>query len=109
MLPRQIRLIAGAYLISAGVTGGIITIEDIIPKHLEPCMTKLSEIGLMFDRTENSITADGSGRIRAARIRTGKYPMFETDFQQPVTVLLLEGFRKKHYFRQSLSDAFQSL
>ena len=85
------RLIAGAYLISAGVTGGIITIEDIIPKHLEPCMTKLSEIGLMFDRTENSITADGSGRIRAARIRTGKYPMFETDFQQPVTVLLLKA------------------
>ena len=58
------RLIAGAYLIGAGVTGGVITVEEVIPKHLEPCMTKLSEIGLAFEQTENSITADGTGRIR---------------------------------------------
>ena len=88
------RLIAGTYLISAGVTGGTVTVEDVIPKHLEPCMTKLTEIGLSFEQTENSITADGTGRIRAARIRTGKYPMFETDFQQPVTSLLLRAHGK---------------
>jgi UDP-N-acetylglucosamine 1-carboxyvinyltransferase len=88
------RLIAGAYLIGAGVTGGVITVEDVIPKHLEPCMAKLSEIGLAFGLRENSITADGTGRIRTARIRTGKYPMFESDFQQPVTTLLLKAAGK---------------
>ncbi|HPV01300.1 MAG TPA: UDP-N-acetylglucosamine 1-carboxyvinyltransferase [Clostridiales bacterium] len=97
--PAPDRLIAGAYLIAAGVTGGIITIEDVIPKHLEPCMTKLSEIGLSFEQKENSITVDGTGRIRAARIRTGKYPMFESDFQQPVTTLLL-----KAHGRSTISD-----
>lgn len=85
------RLISGAYLIGAGITGGTLTIEDAIPEHLEPCMAKLTEIGLDFEQTESSITVHGGGRIRATRIRTGKYPMFESDFQQPVTVLLLKA------------------
>jgi len=86
------RLIAGAYLIGAGITGGTLTVEDVIPEHLEPCMAKLTEIGLSFEQTDTSITAHGEGRIKATRIRTGKYPMFESDFQQPVTVLLLKAF-----------------
>jgi len=93
------RLIAGSYLIGAGVTGGTLTVEDVIPDHLEPCMAKLSEIGLSFERTENSVTVYGGGRIRATRIRTGKYPMFESDFQQPITVLLL-----KAHGRSTISD-----
>ncbi len=93
------RLIAGAYLIGAGITGSTVTIEDVIPEHLEPCMAKLTEIGLSFERTETSITANGEGKIKATRIRTGKYPMFESDFQQPVTVLLLKALG-----RSTISD-----
>jgi UDP-N-acetylglucosamine 1-carboxyvinyltransferase len=85
------RLIAGAYLIAAGITGGTLTVEDVIPEHLDPSMAKLSEIGLSFEKTDSSITVHGQGRKRATRIRTGKYPMFESDFQQPVTVLLLKA------------------
>lgn len=85
------RLIAGAYLIGAGITEGTLTVEDVIPEHLEPCMAKLTEIGLSFEQTDSSITVYGECRKRATRIRTGKYPMFESDFQQPVTVLLLKA------------------
>lgn len=85
------RLIAGAYLIAAGITGGEIRIEDVIPEHLSACVSKLNEIGLEFEQTDNSITVGPCSRIKAARIRTGKYPMFESDFQQPVTVLLLKA------------------
>ncbi len=85
------RLIAGAYLIAGGITGGTLTVEDVIPEHLEACMAKLTETGLQFDATESCITVNGSGRIRATRIRTGKFPMFESDFQQPMTVLLLKA------------------
>jgi UDP-N-acetylglucosamine 1-carboxyvinyltransferase len=88
------RLIAGAYLIAGGITGGSITVEDVIPEHLEACMTKLTEIGLNFNISENSITVFGEGRIKATRVRTGKFPMFESDFQQPVTVLLLKAHGK---------------
>ncbi len=93
------RLIAGAYLIGAGITGSTIILEDVLPEHLEPCMAKLTEIGLSFEQTESSITAYGQGRIKATRIRTGKYPMFESDFQQPVTVLLLKAMG-----RSTISD-----
>jgi len=85
------RLIAGSYLIAAGITGGTITVEDVIPEHLEACMAKLSETGLHFETSESSVTAFGDCRIRATRIKTGKFPMFESDFQQPITVLLLKA------------------
>jgi len=85
------RLIAGAYLIAGGVTGGTLTVEGVINEHLEACISKLSETGLEFNVSENSITVHGGGGIKAARIRTGKFPMFESDYQQPVTVLLLKA------------------
>ena len=85
------RLIAGAYLMAGGITKGTLTVEDVIPEHLESCMSKLSEVGLQFKVAESSITVYGDVRIKATRIRTGKFPMFESDFQQPVTVLLLKA------------------
>jgi UDP-N-acetylglucosamine 1-carboxyvinyltransferase len=85
------RLIAGAYLIAGGITGGTLTVEDVIPEHLEGCLAKLREMGLVFDVSESSITVYGSRRIKACRVRTGKFPAFESDFQQPVTVLLLKA------------------
>lgn len=85
------RLIAGAYLMAAGVTGGELTIEDVIPQHLAACTAKLTEMGFKFDIGDSSIAVSAGKRIKAARIRTGKYPMFESDFQQPVTVLLLKA------------------
>lgn len=85
------RLIAGAYLMAAGVTGGELTIEDVAPEHLAACTAKLTEMGLRFDISDSSITVHSGKRIKAARVRTGKYPMFESDFQQPATVLLLKA------------------
>ncbi len=85
------RLIAGAYLMAGGITKGTLTVEDVIPEHLESCMAKLNETGLQFKVAESSITVYGDVRIKATRIRTGKFPMFESDFQQPVTVLLLKA------------------
>jgi len=89
--PAPDRLIAGAYLIAGGVTGGTLTVEGVIKEHLEGCIAKLSETGLEFEFSDSNITVHGGGRIRATRIRTGKYPMFESDFQQPATVLLLKA------------------
>lgn len=85
------RLIAGSYLIAGGITGGTLTVEGVIKEHLESCIVKLSETGLEFEAADNNITVYGGGKIKATRIRTGKFPMFESDFQQPVTVLLLKA------------------
>jgi UDP-N-acetylglucosamine 1-carboxyvinyltransferase len=83
------RLIAGAFLMGAGLTKGTVTVEDVIPEHLGSCLSKLREIGLEISQSETSITAYGDVRLRATRVRTGMYPAFATDLQQPLTSLLL--------------------
>jgi UDP-N-acetylglucosamine 1-carboxyvinyltransferase len=85
------RLIAGAFLMAAGITGGTITVEDIIPEHLNSCLAKLKEIGLGLEVNDASITAYGGERLHAVRVRTGMYPLFATDLQQPLTAMLLSA------------------
>ncbi|QHT60965.1 UDP-N-acetylglucosamine 1-carboxyvinyltransferase [Paenibacillus lycopersici] len=85
------RLIAGAFLMAAGLNGGQVTVMDVIPEHLTACLSKLEEIGLQLHRGENRITAYGTGKLKATRIRAGMYPSFATDLQQPMTALLLQA------------------
>lgn len=85
------RLIAGAFLMSAGVTGGSVTVQDVIPEHLGSCVAKLTEIGLYIETNDNSMTAHSNGILRATRVRTAMYPGFATDLQQPLTALLTQA------------------
>lgn len=85
------RLIAGTYLIAAGITGGCITVENVTPEHIQPLIYKLKEAGMDFIINDNSITAKSDGNIKPAKIKAEKFPMFETDFQQPASVLLLKA------------------
>ena len=85
------RLIAGAFLMAAGLRGGQVTVLDVIPEHLGACIAKLKEAGLEAECGESHITAYGTGSLKATRIRTGMYPGFPTDLQQPITALLLQA------------------
>lgn len=85
------RLIAGAFLMAAGLHGGQITVADVIPEHLRACLTKLEEIGMDVEYGDNHITASSYCSLRATRIRAGMYPAFPTDLQQPMTALLLQA------------------
>lgn len=85
------RLIAGAFLMSAGVAGGSVTVTDVIPDHLGSCLAKLTEIGLQIEYRDQSITAISTGKLKATRVRTAMYPGFATDLQQPLTALLTQA------------------
>ncbi|SFS71063.1 UDP-N-acetylglucosamine 1-carboxyvinyltransferase [Paenibacillus sp. BC26] len=85
------RLIAGAFLMAAGVTGGSVTVDNVIPEHLSSCLAKLREIGMELDVHDNAITAHSTGILRATRVRTAMYPGFATDLQQPLTALLTQA------------------
>ncbi|CAM3872375.1 UDP-N-acetylglucosamine 1-carboxyvinyltransferase [Cohnella lubricantis] len=85
------RLIAGSFLIAAGATGGVVTVKDVIPEHLDSCLAKLSEIGLQVETSESTVTVIGDGKLKATRVRTGMYPGFPTDLQQPLTALLTQA------------------
>ncbi len=86
------RLIAGAFLMAAGLhVGGQVTVLDAIPEHLGALLAKLEEIGMGIECGEDRVTAYGAGSLRATRIRTGMFPGFATDLQQPITALLLQA------------------
>lgn len=85
------RLIAGSYLAAAAATRGEITIDGVIPEHLRSALIKLEEIGLEPVVRDQSISLCGDVPLRAVRIRTGMYPGFATDLQQPFTAMLLRA------------------
>lgn len=85
------RLIAGAFLMAAGATGGRITIKDIVPEHLTSCIEKLREAGMIIEVEGNSITGYTKGELKGINVEASMYPEFATDFQQPMTAMLMRA------------------
>lgn len=83
------RLIAGTFLMAAGITGGDITVEGIIPEHLISCTAKLEEAGLYIEKGNNYIRAFTKEKIKGVNVKATMYPGFATDLQQPLTAMLI--------------------
>lgn len=83
------RLVAGSFLMAAGVTGGNITVENIIPEHLFSCTAKLEEAGLGFEFGEDYVRAFKYKSHNGINVKTAMYPGFATDLQQPLTTMLV--------------------
>lgn len=86
VIPDQIE--AGTFMIAAAACGGKVTINNVIPKHLESISAKLTEMGAEIIEDEDSITVISSQDLKAANVKTLPYPGFPTDVQQPMTTLL---------------------
>lgn len=88
IIPDQIE--AGTYMMMAPLTGGDITVMNIIPTHMEPLTAKLLEMGVGVEESEESIYVySRNGRTLApASIKTMPYPGFPTDLQPQITTLL---------------------
>ena len=79
------RIAASTYLAAAAATKGIITVEDVIPKHLSTVTDVLEESGCIIEKGETSIKIWGSGHLRAVSpVITSPYPGFPTDAQPPI-------------------------
>jgi UDP-N-acetylglucosamine 1-carboxyvinyltransferase len=82
------RIEAGTYMIAAAATRGSVTLENVIPKHLESVTAKLREIGVEVLEMDDCIQVNGREFYRAIDVKTSPYPGFPTDLQQPITTLL---------------------
>ncbi|AYB40716.1 UDP-N-acetylglucosamine 1-carboxyvinyltransferase [Brevibacillus laterosporus] len=85
------RIEAGTYMIAAAATGGDVTLENVISKHMEPVSAKLREIGVEIIEGDDTIRVIGHKNYRAVDIKTSPYPGFPTDLQQPMTTLLTQS------------------
>ena len=82
------RIEAGTYIILGALLGNPLTIENIIPNHIEALLSKLKEIGIQYELSTNRITVWASKNLIPTAVTTAVYPGFPTDLQQPITTLL---------------------
>ena len=82
------RIEAGTFMLAAAATGGTVTVEEVIPKHLEAITAKLREIGAKVLVEPETITVQGEEKLVPSDLKTFPYPGFPTDLQPPAVVLL---------------------
>lgn len=76
------RIVAGTFMTAAVVSGGKITVKNVVPEHLFAITAKLREAGAKVDVWDDAITVTAQGRPREMHlIETGPYPGFPTDMQ----------------------------
>ena len=79
---------AGTYMCAVAGTGGCVTLTNLIPKHLESIISKLTEMGVTIEEHDDSITVSSDGLLKGTQITTAVYPGFPTDMQPQFGVLL---------------------
>lgn len=84
-------VVTATFIVAACVTPGKVTIKNICLNHLDLFLDKLEEIGVKFERGDNSITVDYSPDLKPARVQTFFYPGFPTDFLPFAAVLLTQA------------------
>lgn len=84
------RIEAGTYLIIAALLGSDLTINKIIPSHIESLVSKLKEAGVKMEVGEDYITVKEVGNYKAVKVKTLVYPGFPTDLQQPLIPFLTQ-------------------
>ncbi|NQV38136.1 MAG: UDP-N-acetylglucosamine 1-carboxyvinyltransferase [Candidatus Marinimicrobia bacterium] len=74
------RIEAGTFLI-AGAALGEITVQDVIPEHLDSVIDKLRETGAIVSSTSSDVTVRKPDIIKPVDMTTAVYPGFATDLQ----------------------------
>jgi len=82
------RIEAGTHMVATAITGGEVTVTNIIPEHVEPLLAKLREAGVKVDVGDDFVQVRGMGRVKAVDLKTMPYPGFPTDMQPQMMALL---------------------
>lgn len=85
------RIEAGTFMIMAAVAGDGVTIDNVIPFHVEALTAKLREMGVNVVEGAEQIFIPKSKNLQSVDVKTLVYPGFPTDLQQPFSVLLTQA------------------
>jgi UDP-N-acetylglucosamine 1-carboxyvinyltransferase len=86
IIPDQIE--AGTYMAAVAAAGGEVTIQNVIPKHLECISAKLLEMGVEIEEYDDSMLIRRNGPLSRTNIKTMPYPGFPTDMQSQIGAVL---------------------
>ncbi len=86
VVPDQIE--AGTFLLAGVATGGDVTVNNVIPRHLESITAKLEDIGCYIEEYDEAVRVVVNNRLSATHVKTLPYPGFPTDMQPQMVVAL---------------------
>ncbi|MDD2444134.1 MAG: UDP-N-acetylglucosamine 1-carboxyvinyltransferase [Desulfotomaculaceae bacterium] len=82
------RIEAGTHIVATAITGGEVTVTNVIPEHIEPLLAKMREAGVGITVGDDFVRVRGNGRVKSIDIKTMPYPGFPTDMQPQMMALL---------------------
>ncbi|MFL2100305.1 UDP-N-acetylglucosamine 1-carboxyvinyltransferase [Desemzia sp. FAM 23991] len=80
------RIEAGTFMVAAAITNGDVFIEDAIPEHNKPLISKLKEMGVAFEMKSKGMRVMGPKVLKATDVKTMPHPGFPTDMQAQMSV-----------------------
>ena len=103
------RIEAGTYIIIGALCGNKLKVDNIIPEHIDSVISKLDEIGVKLEIGSDYIIVSKNDSYKATTIKTGPYPGFPTDLQQPFTVLLTQADGKSKVMETIWENRFMHI
>lgn len=82
---------AGTFIVIGAVTPGKITVKNVNLEYLDLFLEKLKQIGVNFEKGENSVTVSYSPNLNPIKIQALPYPGFPTDLLPIIIPLLLNA------------------
>jgi UDP-N-acetylglucosamine 1-carboxyvinyltransferase len=83
------RIEAGTFMVAAAITSGNVLVENALPEHLRPLISKMEAMGVTIIEEEKGIRVIGPETFTAVDIKTMPHPGFPTDMQSQMMPLLL--------------------
>ncbi len=82
------RVEAGTFLVAGAITGGDVTVRDVVPDHLTAVLDKLEAAGARLEVRPDRVRIQLAGRPAPTDIVTNPFPGFATDMQAQMMALL---------------------
>jgi len=85
------RIEAGTYMILSAAMANHVTIENVIPYHLDSLISKLKEAGVNIVTSLDHVDIYASNYLKGCDVITMPYPGFATDLQAPLAAMLTKA------------------
>lgn len=83
------RVEAGTFMVAAAITEGDVIIENAVPEHMAALISKMGEMGVDIQETDEGLRVRATRPLRSIDIKTMPHPGFPTDMQSQMMSLML--------------------
>ncbi len=82
------RIEVGTYVAAAAITGGEVTVRNVVPEHLDAVLAKFREAGVVVEVGRDCLRIAGGTELRPVDFKTMPYSGFPTDMQPQAMAMM---------------------